>query len=519
MKLKKFKFGLILILSVFAFSCASTPKNQDEDVSTEISQEEVPSEQENESSENSEELASSENEVSAEDLQQEPLQEEEIPAEKVTPDELEILPELEVETEEEFEEPELEAEPEVQDAVPEPEQPDTTVNEENQTDSSEKKDSSSEYGIQETMENTSELTEAENKADTENASSSSDSEMNVLDENSEAETEITEQEKEKNAVKKEISPSRSITIGKNQLINIVYPGKGWIYQGNIDEEGNIDSRNRNFIFGGRKLGAENYTFTLRSRTAGKFLLHFFKNDGLTGDYIDDYLEVIVDESKASASEAITAPSYAETVPPKVSISADKIKEEHKKKLREQKEEELARQAQEKTQENSKSGKSSAGITELSSEQEKISTTIQTNGKTQETAPAAETVSSGSTAAAVNRASSQKPKENAKVEEYSEQALEKMNESALLKTASKLYDSKDYENALKVITKFFDKASGKIDEGLYLQGQILEAKSPVQNIKDAIESYDLVVKNYPASPFWEKARNRKTFLQRFYINIR
>ena len=95
----------------------------------------------------------------------------------------------------------------------------------------------------------------------------------------------------------------------------------------------------------------------------------------------------------------------------------------------------------------------------------------------------------------------------------------MNESALLKTASKLYDSKDFENALKVITKFFDKASGKIDEGLYLQGQILEAKSPVQNIKDAIESYDLVVKNYPASPLWEKARNRKTFLQRFYINIR
>ena len=220
-------------------------------------------------------------------------------------------------------------------------------------------------------------------------------------------------------------------------------------------------------------------------------------------------------------DAITVPSYAETVPPKVSITADKIKEEQKRRLREQKEaEELARQAQEKSQESSKSEKTSAGMTEISSEQEKISTTIQTNGKQQEPAPSVAPVSSGSTAAAaVNRDSSQKPREISKADDYSEQSLEKMNESALLKTASKLYDSKDFENALKVITKFFDKASGKIDEGLYLQGQILEAKSPVQNIKDAIESYDLVVKNYPASPFWEKARNRKTFLQRFYINIR
>ena len=518
MKLKKFKFGLILILSVFAFSCASTPKIQDETVNTEIPQEEVTSGQEAGSSESEDAPSSSENEGSDEDLQNEIQQEDEIPSEKVTPDELEVLPELEKEPEEVFAEPELEAEPEVQDAEPEQEQPDTAVNAENQDGVSADRNSSYADGIQETLESPAEPSGAEN---TENRESSSDAESNAKNADSETNADFTEQEEEKPSVKKEISPSRSVTIGKNQLINIVYPGKGWIYQGNIDEEGNIDSRNRNFIFGGRKLGTENYTFTLRSRTAGKFLLHFFKNDGLTGDYIDDYLEVIVDESKTSMPDAITVPSYAETVPPKVSITADKIKEEQKRRLREQKEaEELARQAQEKSQESSKSEKTSAGMTEISSEQEKISTTIQTNGKQQEPAPSVAPVSSGSTAAAaVNRDSSQKPREISKADDYSEQSLEKMNESALLKTASKLYDSKDFENALKVITKFFDKASGKIDEGLYLQGQILEAKSPVQNIKDAIESYDLVVKNYPASPFWEKARNRKTFLQRFYINIR
>ena len=106
-------------------------------------------------------------------------------------------------------------------------------------------------------------------------------------------------------------PSRSMTVKRNQLIDVVYPGKGWIYQENIDEEGNSDVRNKNFIFGGRKLGGENQSFTLRSRVPGKFLLHFYKNDTLTGNYIDDYLEVIVtDEAADSSAGHITAPSYA-----------------------------------------------------------------------------------------------------------------------------------------------------------------------------------------------------------------
>ena len=89
----------------------------------------------------------------------------------------------------------------------------------------------------------------------------------------------------------------------------------------------------------------------------------------------------------------------------------------------------------------------------------------------------------------------------------------------MKTARSLYDEKQYAQAFDTIKLFFDKAVEKMDEGLYLQGQILEAKSEVQNIKGAVDSYDLLVKNYPASRLWDAAKKRSIYLKRFYINIR
>lgn len=518
MKLKNFKFGLILILSVFAFSCASTPKIQND---PEPAKEELPVETEKENTVNSDSEAEENSDTSenTEDtdafqtLPDENVDAEILPeTEKIEPDELEELPELEEEeTEESFVEPEPVIEPEVRETV-------TELPEDEQESQPQSAPSASES----TEETSTAVQESSGLINTEiENEEQQDAAAFKTEENTEYEELSSEQEDEPEE-KKEITPSRSITIGKNQLINIVYPGKGWIYQGNIDSEGNIDSRGKNFIFGGRKLGGIDQSFTLRSRTAGKFLLHFFKNDGLTGDYIDDYLEVIVDESKSSVPDAVTVPSYAEIVPPKISITAEKIKEQQKQLQKEAEKAKIQESGKIKEQKNSQaSEKNTTEITDLSKQtDERISTTIQTTQSAQ--VSVSPSVQGTAPAASVQNQISVKTPENQKTEiqdDFSDSKLEKMNEDSLLKTAQKLYDSKDYENALKVITKFFDKASGKIDQGLYLQGQILESKSSVQNIKDAIESYDLLVKNYPASPLWDKANKRKIFLRRFYINIR
>ena len=314
-------------------------------------------------------------------------------------------------------------------------------------------------------------------------------------------------------------PSRSMTIKRNQLIDVVYPGKGWIYQENIDEEGNSDVRNKNFIFGGRKLGGENQSFTLRSRVPGKFLLHFYKNDTLTGNYIDDYLEVIVtDEAADSSSGHIMAPSYAEVVPPKAKITAETIKAE--KLVGQQKSEKAEEEAKkapgaspsEKAPERSVS--SEKGVSSVSVPEESgVKTVVQTSdSKPDEHSPSVNVPG----VRAESSSGKKTPEKNSTPELKNTSSL---SADDLLKTARSLYDEKQYVQAFDAIKLFFDKAVEKMDEGLYLQGQILEAKSEVQNIKGAVDSYDLLVKNYPASRLWDAAKKRSIYLKRFYINIR
>ena len=314
-------------------------------------------------------------------------------------------------------------------------------------------------------------------------------------------------------------PSRSMTIKRNQLIDVVYPGKGWIYQENIDEEGNSDVRNKNFIFGGRKLGGENQSFTLRSRVPGKFLLHFYKNDTLTGNYIDDYLEVIVtDEAADSSSGHITAPSYAEVVPPKAKITAETVKAEKRaEQQKSEKAEEEAKKAPavspaEKAPERSVS--SEKGVSAVSVPEESgVKTVVQTS----DSKPDEHSPSVNVPGVRIDSFSAKKtPEKNGAPELKNTSSL---SADDLLKTARSLYDEKQYAQAFDAIKLFFDKAVEKMDEGLYLQGQILEAKSEVQNIKGAVDSYDLLVKNYPASRLWDAAKKRSIYLKRFYINIR
>ena len=90
---------------------------------------------------------------------------------------------------------------------------------------------------------------------------------------------------------------------------------------------------------------------------------------------------------------------------------------------------------------------------------------------------------------------------------------------LLKLAQEAYEAKQHERALGLLTLFFEKSTTRIDEGLYLQGQVLEAASNVQNIKNAIASYDALMQNWPTNALWQDARKRSIYLKRMYIDIR
>ena len=67
---------------------------------------------------------------------------------------------------------------------------------------------------------------------------------------------------------------------------------------------------------GRKLGTTDTKYTLLAKEAGTQIHHFYKVDNLTGEYIDDYIEVTVLEKKGSSSTVVNAPDYSQVVPKK-----------------------------------------------------------------------------------------------------------------------------------------------------------------------------------------------------------
>lgn len=337
--------------------------------------------------------------------------------------------------------------------------------------------------------------------------------------------------------------SRSMVVKKGQAIEVVYPGRGWIYQENIDGDGNIDTRNRNFIFGGRKLGVENQVFTMRSRVPGKYFLHFYKNDALTEEYIDDYLEVFVEDEVASSSKPVVAPDYAATVPQKPVINAENANEiRANKKIRatEIQEEQKASKSKGSAESMKDNSVSKNYLSDSSETQNPEAESKRTERNSYNPALSEEFVDK----TIVQTTNGMYALENESVDvgeekeinddlngvidiafddepivEMSQRKEDDEDSKTILEQAKKWYEEKKYGAALDAIRRFLDVAVLRIDEALYLQGQILEAKSEFQNIRGAIDSYDKIVKNYPASKLWEAANKRSIYLKRFYIDIR
>lgn len=314
-----------------------------------------------------------------------------------------------------------------------------------------------------------------------------------------------DEQKEQKEKEPDPVPSRSMTIKNNQFLDIVYPGSGWIYLG---EEGAGD----HFIFQGRKLGNGQTTFTLRSKKPGAALLHFYKNDILTGSYIDDYLEISITDKSAADATHVEAPSYAEVVPPKF----DRTKAvEEKSASQPQKEQEakkeVASQQGEARKETPAAKEEKTASPAENSPSEKVQTVIQTSGQEK-----SESKQKTAVAAAGSPSAEEESKEGSLIPDSSS-GTDKSK--SLLERAQKAYDEKRYAEALDLVQQFFDTTSEDFDAGLYLEGLILEAKSEVRNIKSAIGAYDTLIKNWPQSNYWRKANERSIYLKRFYIDIR
>lgn len=484
-KARTFLFLFTSIFSLYILnSCASSPKNEENltqaEQSSDKKTEEIPENQLENKEISQDSLANEENLQNSENTQNKPENDENQLSEKIDEDELLADSENETEeTQEDFVEPEVKDSPFVEETK--------TAADEQNPESSENKQNEAQ-DIPETNEEEPELLpkteEYEKKSEEENPQTDENLELNensmenqeklpqngqepeskdeLSEEIEEEEPKENEEQTENNSQK---TPSRSMTAKNNQYVDIIYPGRGWIYMG--EDEG----KDQILRYFGRKLGTENTTFTLRTTKSGETVLHFYKNDVLKGEYIDDYLEIKVLEESAKPNERAKAPSYEESVP--------------------QKPVRLEKKAE--TQEETQKTDEIKNIEEKTSDNEqKLSSQDETNLKKNDVS---------------NEVSKPEQKKSLKVDTKN-----------LLEQAKKDFEAKSYAQALSEVQHYLDTQNTRIDEALFLQGQILEADSEVKNIKSAIDSYNSLIKNYPASTFWQEANRRKIYLNRYYVNI-
>ena len=481
-KARTFLFLFTSIFSLYILnSCASSPKNEENltqaEQSSDKKTEEIPENQLENKEISQDSLANEENLQNSKNTQNKPENDENQLSEKIDEDELLADSENETEeTQEDFVEPEVKDSPFVEETK-------TAADEQNPESSENKQNKAQDIpetneGEPELLPKTEENSEEENPQTDENLElneNSMENQENLPQNGQEPESkaelseEIEEEEPKENTEQTESNPqktpSRSMTAKNNQYVDIIYPGRGWIYMG--EDEG----KDQILRYFGRKLGTENTTFTLRTTKSGETVLHFYKNDVLKGEYIDDYLEIKVLEESAKPNERAKAPSYEESVP--------------------QKPVRLEKKAE--TQEETQKTDEIKNIEEKTSDNEqKLSSQDETNLKKNDVS---------------NEVSRPEQKKNLKIDTKN-----------LLEQAKKDFEAKSYAQALSEVQQYLDTQNTRIDEALFLQGQILEADSEVKNIKSAIDSYNSLIKNYPASTFWQEANRRKIYLNRYYVNI-
>ena len=301
-----------------------------------------------------------------------------------------------------------------------------------------------------------------------------------------------------------ITPSRSINLKGGQYLDVVYPGTGWIYLGEMEGSSLLKYEKR-------ETGEGDTFFTLLARGAGSATLHFYKSDALAGSYIDDYLSVTVSGTSRNA-EHVEAPSYADIVPPRPSFTKSTVvaqaqMEKALEAAAAQKPSPVREQAS--GSQSTQPGYAQAQEDSGSSKDDRAATVIQTSeGSVTMTPPAA-----------TNAPSSKTSESSATKTDSNKEDTSSLSEEEIIALARTAYESKDYELSLSYLEDFFDKAASLRDEGLYLKGRVLEAPSSSRNIKEALASYKAVVSNYPESDLWDEASKRISYIERIYLEIR
>lgn len=268
-----------------------------------------------------------------------------------------------------------------------------------------------------------------------------------------------------------VKPSRSVAVFTGQTLEINYPGTGWSYLGEVLDIGLHVEYPKLSYLGSSNSADRETTFMLKPKDSGRTILHFCKEDTLTGETIDDYLEVLISRETAATSSSAVAPKYSEIVPDyQKTVPAP--------------------------QDFTTNAKDTEETPPFSTEEDIVQNI--------------EAIPSDSSAL------SEMPTETSHTAEQGTTTTDEISD--LLERARACYNDEKYSEAKQYVEKFLSTSYDNLDAGYFLLGQVLEADSEVKNIKNAMHAYRMVVDMYPQSQYWDSATKRYTYLLKYYFEI-
>lgn len=278
-----------------------------------------------------------------------------------------------------------------------------------------------------------------------------------------------------------IKTSRSCTVKIFEKIEIIYPGNNWIFEG-------VTDNTKDIIFISKTESYKDTKFILQAKNAGNKILHFYKKDFIKNQLLDDYVGVLIKEELGNEDTVIkTEPFY--NLMPELEDSVFDFESEIEADIIESIILDIQKEAATKKQPEPVQQKKNIQPVEKTSEriEKKQSETFEY------------------------------PEE--KPVERESQAVQQIDTTDILKEAVNLYNRKSYNEALDKIVLYLNFSTKNLDEGYYYKAKILEEAAEIQNIPEALKAYQIILKNYPSSKYWNDANKRAIYLKKFYLEAR
>jgi hypothetical protein len=307
----------------------------------------------------------------------------------------------------------------------------------------------------------------------------------------------------------EIIFSRIVHAAVGQIVEIPFRGKGWAY---IED---VASR-RGIAYHSQRNDSDGQSFIFTLEAAGTYVLKFFRRDLIRDYIINDHVQLIVEETQAVSQtnfdrgRVVAQPRWPSAVEEaQISRGARTASEPVVTGNRPAQETAPLQRANAQQRPESVQGTNAQQRPESVQEanaQERTSlqdvpvlSSVNTSGQTAQSTTAVNVEQSG------GESSSLENKEN-------------LTPEAVMRKARETFDGGNIKAAIELLNQLVADYPDVSDEVYWLLGQYYETNSPARNILLSLDNYRRLVKEYPQSNYFNDARRRIAYLERFYINI-